>query len=247
MILTLVAVAVGLATGLARGGDLRRLGQTHVVWPALALVGLAIPTLVNAVDPPLAGLFVIAALAAVIGFAMANLHLTGMGVVAFGTLMNLAPLALNGYMPVSGEALVAVDLASTEELSSIEFVGPRQLQSDGDLLTFLGDIIPLGLTQQVMSFGDLVILIGIADVAANLVWTRRRKKQHRAMVAEEAVALILGEADQGDVINVTSPAQDWGTAPNPSAVSASQYSARPEPAAPEVVLRPMDAATFDRP
>jgi hypothetical protein len=113
-------------------------------------------------------------LAGLIVFALRNRALLGMSIVALGLGANLAVVVLNDGMPVRREALVSAGLASADEVDRVEISGVQRLERDSDRLVFLGDVIPLPETEQVLSFGDLVILVGLADVAANLLLARRR-------------------------------------------------------------------------
>jgi hypothetical protein len=87
---------------------------------------------------------------------------------------NVAVVVLNDGMPVRRDALVSAHLATADEVDRVEISGVQRLERDGDRLLFLGDVIPLPETNQVLSFGDLIILAGLADVAANLLLGRRR-------------------------------------------------------------------------
>src|SRR5216684_9073997 len=91
-------VAAGIAAGIAFGGDWRRLASlTLRFWPllvvaaALRVVGAIIPTSPLAVY--LAALMCVALVAAL------NWHLPGAVLIAVGTLMNVAVIALNSGMP----------------------------------------------------------------------------------------------------------------------------------------------------
>ncbi|MEE9414663.1 MAG: DUF5317 family protein [Acidimicrobiales bacterium] len=175
MISALLAVVVGALIGLYRGGQLSNLGGLRIEsWPLLG-VGVAIPLLVSWTDPPLGGLFVFIALGCLIAFALMNFTLTGMGVVAFGLFLNLIPIMVNGSMPVSAEAMVRADMAdSIAAATQLDLAAPRHVEQAGDHLVFLGDTIPIGLFDQVLSFGDMILLVGLATVVANS--TRRRPR-----------------------------------------------------------------------
>lgn len=173
MIYIVVAVVGGVLVGAATGGRLANLGEAPFrVWPALA-VGIALQIGANVVrgGPGLA--LVLASYALLIVFAAANLARVGMGLVLVGITMNVLAIALNGGMPVRAKAIVAAGIADQREIPTIEFGSKRHLETDGDRLTFLGDIIPIALGPgEVLSFGDLVMAVGIADVIVHLM--RRR-------------------------------------------------------------------------
>ncbi len=198
MILTILAIATGLLIGVLSGGSLRRLPATPIRFAWLMLVGLVLPALADQFDVPGGTFLVLIALMAVAAFAAMNLHLVGMGVVLVGLGMNLIPVAINGAMPVRADSLVAAGLVEAENVERAEVSGARRIEAPGDHFTFLGDIIPIRLTKQVLSFGDLVILFGVADIACNLV-RRRRKRGDLPSGAEEALAAISGDDTSQDI------------------------------------------------
>lgn len=198
MILTISAIAIGLLIGVLTGGSLRRLSATPIRFAWLMLVGLVLPALVSQFDVPGGTFLILIALMAVAAFAATNLHLVGMGVVLVGLAMNVIPVAINGAMPVRADSLVAAGLVAAEDVGRAEVSGARRIEEPGDHFTFLGDIIPIRLTKQVLSFGDLVILFGVADIAANLV-RRRRKRGDLPTGAEQALAAIAGDAETLDL------------------------------------------------
>lgn len=172
--LSLLSILVGLYVGLLRGGLVRNLALTRVEWPWMLVVGVVLPVLVDRTDPPHGVPLVVVGLLALIAFARRNAHLVGMGVVTIGVLCNLAVVVLNGGMPVRAKALVDAGLAQAHEVSRVEIPGVQRLEREGDVLLALADIVPLPETRQVLSFGDLIIVVGLADVAANLLLRRER-------------------------------------------------------------------------
>lgn len=172
--LSLLSILVGLYVGLLRGGLVRNLALTRVEWPWMLVVGVVLPVLVDRTDPPHGVPLVVVGLLALIAFARRNAHLVGMGVVTIGVLCNLTVVVLNGGMPVRGDALVEAGLAEAHELSRVEIPGVQRLERESDVLVALADIVPVPETRQVLSFGDLIIVVGLADVAANLLLRRER-------------------------------------------------------------------------
>jgi hypothetical protein len=162
MQLALMAAAVGVVVGYATGGRLRHVGERPVrLWPLLvagAVLQLAAPN----------GVVLVAGLMGVLGFCVANLQLVGMGVVTIGLALNVVVIAANGAMPVRPEALAKAHL-SVDDVG-----GKRRLEEPGDRLTILGDVLPARPLRQVLSFGDLIIAAGTADVVVHLMRRRRR-------------------------------------------------------------------------
>lgn len=208
VLLTIGSVIVGVGVGLAL-----RPRPTHFARPKIRLVpalgvGVFSQLIANRFTGHVAVVLGIVALSLLVAFAVANLHLTGMGVMTIGLGLNLLVVLMNGGMPVSAKALRAADLPDTAELR-----GARHVERSNDDLTVLGDIIPMnGL---VVSYGDLIIAVATADVIAHLA----RRQRHR----------------QGS-ITIASPVQDCGMAPSPVPSSASQYSASPEADAPRTLV-----------
>jgi hypothetical protein len=171
----LVAAVVGVVAGLATGGHLRHLGDRPIRrWPLL--VGAAVLQLSAeaAGHSGITLLLVLAAGAGLIAFAASNVRLIGMGVVLVGLGLNLVVMAANGAMPVRANALVRADVVdSRAEAARHDLGARRRLEEPADRLTGLGDIVPVPGLRQVVSFGDLVVLAGVADVLAHLTHKRR--------------------------------------------------------------------------
>ena len=126
-----------------------------------------------------------------LAFAIANIRLVGMPVVLVGLLCNLAVISANGGMPVRADAIVAAHVAEREALDTLDFGAKRHLEQDDDVLTFLGDIIPVRPTREVVSFGDLILAIGIADVIFRLlkpVEVRARREERAETIHLDAAA-----------------------------------------------------------
>jgi hypothetical protein len=174
IVVSLSAILAGLYIGLLRGGLVRNLGHIRIDWWPLLVVGVFVPVVVRHAEPSRAVALVTLSLLALVVFTLRNRAMVGMSIVAVGLGANLFVLVVNEGMPVGRDALVAAGLASSDEVDRVEIAGVQRLERDGDQLVFLGDVIPLPETEQVLSFGDLVILAGLADVAANLLLGRRR-------------------------------------------------------------------------
>ncbi len=221
-----VAITVGLIAGTLRGGRLRGIFSTRIHGVVLYIVALAAGFAVDQFALPHPGWWIAASLTAGLVFSLLNLRLVGMAVVSIGVIVNLVPVALNGATPVRGEALVSAGLVAAADLDQVALNGSRVLADDQTILEILGDVIPVRATKQVLSFGDLIMLVGLANVLANLMvrarprWTSTRQ---RAMTR-------------------ANPLQDWGIAPPPTPRSPSQYSANPDCTAPWMVLVRINSA-----
>lgn len=214
-----VAVLAGLAFGIARGGRLANLSRIRVHAPLLAVVAIGSGMALDHWQVPLPRLIALAGMAAGLGLAWRNIHLVGMMVLGIGITVNLLPVVLNGTVPVRRDALAEAQMIQSSELPRATLTGSREFADESTLLADLGDTIPLRATNQVMSYGDLILLVGLADVIANGM-RRKRRRHHRTAQPS---------------ITTASPVHDWGTAPRPLPVSPFQYSARPETSAPLTV------------
>ena len=206
--MTIGSVLVGVGTGLALRPRPTRFARPKIrLVPALA-VGVFSQLISNRFTGHVAVVLGIAALSLLVAFAVANLHLTGMGVMTIGLSLNLFVMLINGGLPVSARALRAADLPDSGELR-----GARHIERSNDDLTVLGDIIPVH--GVVVSYGDLIVAVATADVIAHLARRQRRRQSS---------------------ITTASPVHDWGMAPSPVPSSASQYSASPDAEAPRTLV-----------
>ncbi|MDP9071893.1 MAG: DUF5317 family protein [Actinomycetota bacterium] len=166
---TLVAVAAGLAIGVLSGGRPAHMaGRSFRHWPVLAAaIGL------QALSGGLAGGAGLGALVAsyalLVAFAAANVVRVGMGMVALGIGLNLLTIAVNGGMPVGPSAVVAAGIAEPDQLGDLRIEGKRHLQRPSDRLMALSDVIPVRPLREVVSFGDVVMAVGLADVLVHLL------------------------------------------------------------------------------
>ncbi|MGZ5354174.1 MAG: DUF5317 domain-containing protein [Actinomycetota bacterium] len=148
-------------------------------------------------------------------FAVANLRLPGMWLIALGLACNGLVIVANGGMPVGEEALQ--DSGQTELLEVLIEQGAdkHHLLADDDVLTFLADVIavpaPVG---QVISIGDVFVYAGLMWL---IVWamreptpsatpkeTGRRRGKHRPGAAD-------ADRDPAPPAEPPPAATTWGT------------------------------------
>ena len=175
MILLALAVLVGLLAGLTRPPIGAHAPRLHVEQIPLLGGGAILNAASVLLDGSVATLALAASLAVLVAFAMANLHLTGVAVVGLGLLFNLAAVAVNNGMPVRASALVRAGVVTDAELSSTALMGARHLETDADAIGVLGDVLPVPLAREVLSFGDLIVVAGVGDAVRELA--RRRARQ----------------------------------------------------------------------
>jgi Family of unknown function (DUF5317) len=173
MLLPLIAVVAGVAIGGLAGGSWRHAAQAPVRNLPLLLAGVACEFVATWWGSGWTGFaLVVAGLVLLLGFAVSNLALTGMVLVAAGLLSNLVVIALNGGMPVHG-----VPPGAT--------YGPRHHGlRPGDHLTGLADVVHVGFLGQTLSAGDIILAVGVTTVIVALL----RPPRHRETAGSPAPA-----------------------------------------------------------
>lgn len=171
MSFTVAAMVLGVVLGLAAGGRLRNVSRRSLdlVWLLAASVAVQVAAEVLDVSDSAGLAMVLVSYVGLAAFAVANIRLVGMPVVLVGLLCNLTTITVNGGMPVREDALLASRAASAEELDSLDLGAKRHLEGDDDALGFLGDVVPVRTTKEVVSFGDLIMAVGVADVLFRLL------------------------------------------------------------------------------
>jgi hypothetical protein len=218
VLVLVVAALIGLVAGrLTTTG--RHTARAPIAMLPLLAAGVALRVAVPVLDGDIALVALAGSLGVLLCFTACNLHLVGVGVIGIGLLVNFAGVVANSGMPVRPAALVAANVIEPDEQAIVELDEPRHREDSSDRVAFLGDVLPIAPLRTVVSFGDLIIAAGLADVVAQL--TRRRRQ----------------------ATSSASVAQDWGTAPSPSPVSGSQYSAKPERITPAWIDLDSEAAT----
>ncbi len=182
-----VAVGIALLIPLVTRGSYRRLLSVEWHWSGLLFVGLAIQIVLEYATIPREhwhdwgfGLLV-ASYVLILGFVARNLVLRGMGIVLIGIACNAVVIVANQGMPVK------IPPEWRTEVWAQPTVKHHPQQPD-DKLRFLSDIIVLKQPfDSVLSFGDLILAVGLCDVAYNA--SRRPKRRRTAtldLTREEA-------------------------------------------------------------
>ncbi|HWC14047.1 MAG TPA: DUF5317 domain-containing protein [Actinomycetota bacterium] len=161
MILVLVTAAVVAFIAVRRGGSLEALAATEFAWTSLLFVALLVQVTADLwgrfTPATVEAAVLVLTYTAVAFFLALNRHLPGMLIAAVGMSLNAIVIVVNGAMPVS---LWAARIAGVELEGDLgvkhEAAGPHTV------LSFLADVIPIPLTLQVVSIGDVVMAVGIA-------------------------------------------------------------------------------------
>lgn len=220
MVLLVVAVLIGLVAGFLRPPLGARAARPRLRRVPLVAVGAAGTALSSQVADDAATVALGLSLVVLLAFALSNSHVTGVLVIGAGLLLNLVAVVINDGMPVRGSALVAAEVVTAEELPGVELSGARHLEGSTDRLAVLGDVLPVRVTREVLSFGDLMVVAGAADALRELVRRRRRTWSASERATYESTATQLRAV------------HDWGTAPTAAPDSGSQHSANPDDTAP---------------
>ena len=165
VLLAAAAIAAGAlaATRRPAAGPARiRRAQRLEWWPALA-AGTGLLVLVELVDLPGGLVLLLGAYALLLAVCLKNLVWTGTPLVAFGLALLVLPTIFDGGMPVSRDALAS--MGYTDPPAALP--GERHLEVPTDQLRALGDIVPLPVGWRPVAFGELIVLVGLADVAYN--------------------------------------------------------------------------------
>jgi len=172
------AIALGAATliPLVTRGSYVRLVMAPWRWAGLLLGGFAIQLFLEYADIPesrwhdLGFGLLVASYVLLLGFCFGNLIMKGMTVVMIGVACNAVVIAANQGMPVD----VPPDW---EQSGWIEPTIKHHPQESDDDLMFLADIIVLRSPFDiVISFGDLILAVGLVDVAFHASRRPRRRR-----------------------------------------------------------------------
>ncbi|WP_419945329.1 DUF5317 family protein [Candidatus Poriferisodalis sp.] len=166
-----VGFSVSLLKGVAPRDVFVRLRMLRINhWPVLVL-GAVLSFAVTLDTNMLAGRFALGvSLALLLGSCVLNQHVTGALIVAVGISANLAVLLLNGYLPVSEAAVVAAGIIDVDGLDRVLLGTARGWADDATIAAWLGSAVPLAPLQDVITLGDLVTAVGLANVGFRLIW-----------------------------------------------------------------------------
>ena len=174
MSFTLIALAIGLVIALALGGRPRHLASRHFRLWWLLPAGVLLQALLERSGVPGAFGLLLVSYACLLAFGLANVRITGMWLVVLGFGLNALVIAVDHGMPVSRSALRSLHTAPT--VHEVK----HHVADDSDHLRFLCDIIPVPPIDEVLSFGDLILAVGICDVLVHLMRPARPRARGSA-------------------------------------------------------------------
>jgi uncharacterized protein DUF5317 len=194
-----VAMLVALVVPLLTHGSYKRLLGTKIRWGWLLAAGLAIQIALEFASPPRRywhnvgfGLLV-ASYVLVLAFCARNLVLRGMSIVLIGIACNALVIVLNQGMPVKFPP-------EWRDQTWAQATVKHHPQQPGEKLLILSDIIILRHPfDDVMSYGDLILAVGLCDVFYNASRDpqRRRKTPVRALRANSTQVNIATSSENG--------------------------------------------------
>lgn len=195
MVLTPLAIFAGLVLGLLRGGRFGALRSAQVrLWP-LVLLGIALQTSEQwGAFPGRLAVFIVGLLLLIL-CTMNNVHLKGSVITGFGLTLNVIAVLLNGYIPLRVEALQAVGgIPVGADPSGYAVNGLWRFEDSGTSVRQLGDIVPIPVIDDVISFGDLIMLGGIIVLTMNLLLRQPRRRLAVDQLFPEDAPLDLRES-----------------------------------------------------
>ncbi len=177
-----IGIVVALLLPLLTGGSYKRLTDMQWRWPALLGAGAVVQIfVVDRIGMPfrLGFALLITSYVLLLGFCAGNLIHRGMAVVMIGIACNFVAIAINGGMPVR----VPPDWARTPVASTVK----HHAEDRRDHLQFLDDIIVLRALDEWISFGDLILVVGLCDLTYQ---ASRRPRRARAVAPTRRPALV---------------------------------------------------------
>jgi hypothetical protein len=181
----LAAVVLGAGLGVMRGGRLAHVAELRLrAWPLL-VVAVGIQVVLGWAPTPLRWALVLACCAAVAGWLVANLAKAGMraalAVLLVGIVANVVVIGANRGMPVSTAALVAAGRSVHTDLAH-GFLYKHTAMTPATSLPWLGDRLPIPGIEEVLSFGDVLMLSGLAGISYAATRPRRSLRTYRPTV-----------------------------------------------------------------
>lgn len=175
-------VVIGVVIALLRGGRVRHLAQLelHHTWTLFLAVAVQLTVDLLAARgilgeaTTLGWSALLLSQVLVVAFLLRNPQLAGRWLVGAGLALNAIVMAANGAMPVSPDAVAALDLGRDVEVP----LGKHTVLDDTTRLPWLADIIPVPPLRSIVSVGDLVLAVGIVPMTSRLLGVGRREVAH---------------------------------------------------------------------
>lgn len=161
MRLIVFTVVVAAVAGPLAGGTFRDFPSVKLRSAWLALAGVVLQFI--PLDGRPAAILLYASFAALIAFAILNIHTHGFVLILIGLALNAIVIVANQGMPVTRNALMRSDQSATLDELIADGGAKHHLADSGTILLPLGDVIPLGHPlDQAISVGDVCVQLGAA-------------------------------------------------------------------------------------
>jgi hypothetical protein len=177
--LLILTVAAAALIVIVTWGDVRELGRLKIAGVWLLFIGLAIQIALEFIDfsndelDTIGYGLLMVSYAFILSFCFANISIRGFGVISVGIALNALVIGLNQGMPTVG---IGNDKNGNRIEKPVERTVKHRQETDDDLLGVLGDKIVLPAPfDTVVSFGDLILSVGICELA--YYGTRRKRRR----------------------------------------------------------------------
>jgi hypothetical protein len=167
--LFVLTIAIAALIVVVTWGDVRQLARLRINGVWLLFTGLAIQIALELIDFPKDQIetvgygLLMASYAFILAFCFANVSTRGFGVITVGIALNALVIGFNQGMPTVN---IGNDAHGNRIEKRVEQTVKHRPESDDDILGFLGDKIVFPKPfDTVVSFGDLIIAVGICELA----------------------------------------------------------------------------------
>jgi hypothetical protein len=185
MTLFAFALALGVVLGYILHGRLSNLALIRVRWwgiiPAALVLQLGPLPQGGGTDLLIRTIILSLSYAMIVVFTLVNVRVPGMVLIMVGVIANFAVIAANGGMPVSADALR--DSEQNVVLTEMRRSAPdtHHLVTEGDSLTFLGDVIGVPPpVARAISIGDIIVCLGLIWFIASSMRSPNARKENRS-------------------------------------------------------------------
>jgi len=191
-----MAVVLGAAAGLWRGGRLSAVVDVQLRWWSLLVAAIGIQLSLGWLPVAARWTLVLLCCGLVLAWTYANFGALGtkfgLAFLLAGILANTIVIAANKGMPVDVHALVISGRAASTNVAH-GFLFKHTTMTSHTSLSWLADRLPIPVLKEVMSFGDVLMLIGLGTIVYKITQPRPLR------ASTSAAALIAVERHQPSV------------------------------------------------